>query len=143
LVMQRRRQIREGMSMAKSSDLDLVAHHDAQIESLNTRMGAVENTLTSHGRVLQEIKDAVVKQGARPFFDPMRTVSVVKDIGIIFGLVCTGILYLASVNAQATVGANAVELAIVKERERVAVQRIERMESLVLPQSWAGVTKPD
>jgi hypothetical protein len=124
--------------MAAKHEVDLIAHHDAQIESLNTRMGAVEKTLSGHGVVLQEIRDVVVKQGARPHFDPRNTIGIIKDIGVVFAMVCAGILYLANVNAQATVAAGSKDLAILQERERVTQDRLKAVESLVLPQAWTA-----
>ena len=133
--------VREGLMSNRRSDVDIVAHHDALIDNLTTRMGAVEKTLSAHGTVLQEIRDVVVKQGARPHFDPRNTIGIVKDIGIVFAMVCAGILYLANVNASATVAAGSKELAVLQERERVSQERIKAVESLVLPQSWAVTRK--
>jgi hypothetical protein len=126
--------------MAPRSGLDIVAHHDAQIDSLNTRMGHVEKTLSAHGTVLQEIRDVVVKQGARPHFDARNTIGVVKDVGIVFAMVCAGILYLANVNATASVSASSKDLVLLQERERVAQERLRAVESLVLPQAWAATS---
>jgi hypothetical protein len=127
--------------MTPKSLADIVTHHDAELQQLGSRIGAVESTLVQHGTVLQEIRDVVVKQGARPNFDPRSTVAVVKDLGIIFGLVCTGILYLANVNATATVAEGNKDLIVLQERERVAQERLKAVESLVLPQSWAVTRK--
>lgn len=125
----------------RRSDIDIVAHHDALIDGLTTRMGAVEKTLSAHGTVLQEIRDVVVKQGARPHFDPRNTIGIVKDIGIVFGIVCAGILYLASANTQSFMADSRTEQAIINDRQQQNIKRVERLESLVLPQSWAGVVK--
>ena len=125
----------------RKSDIDIVAHHDALIDNLTTRMGAVEKTLSAHGTVLQEIRDVVVKQGARPHFDPRNTIGVVKDVGIVFAMVCAGILYLANVNATASVSASSKDLVLLQERERVAQERLKAVESLVLPQSWVATRK--
>lgn len=135
-----RRPLREGLRiMAAKPDLEaLVAHHDAQLEQLGNRMGAVEQTLGTHGQMLQDIKDAVTKQGARPTFDPRNTIGIIRDIGVVFAMVCAGILYLANVNAAATVAAGSKDLAILQERERVTQDRLKAVESLVLPQAWAA-----
>jgi hypothetical protein len=112
----------------------VVQHHDSQLEAFGNRMGVVEKTLTAHSSVLQEIKDAVVKQGAKPTFDPRSTISIIKDIGIVFAMVCAGILYLAAQNG-------ATDIALMKDKLERQSTQVERMESLVLPQSWAAVTK--
>lgn len=118
--------------MAVKPDLEaLVAHHDAQLEQLGHRMGAVEKTLGAHGLVLQEIKDAVVKQSARPTFDPRNTIGIIKDLGVVFAMVCAGILYLAAQNGSTAV-------ALLQDHEKQARERLERVESLVLPSSWAA-----
>lgn len=118
--------------MATKPDIEqLVAHHDAQLDQLSSRIGTVERTLVDHGHVLQEIKDAVVKQGARPAFDPRNTIGIVKDLGVVFAMVCAGILYLAAQNGSA-------DVALLKDHEKQAAARLDRMESLVLPSSWAG-----
>ena len=75
---------------------DIVAHHDAQIDNLNNRVGHVEKTLSGHGMMLQEIRDAVTKQSARPTFDPRNTIGIIKDLGVVFAMVCAGILYLSA-----------------------------------------------
>ena len=112
-----------------------LAHHEAQLDGLNTRMGHVESTLKGHGSMLSEIRDAVTAQKAKPTFDPRSTIGIIKDIGVVFAMVCAGILYLAAQNGSR-------DLALLQEREAQANKRLERMESLVLPQSWAAVTKP-
>jgi prefoldin subunit 5 len=122
--------------MPSKFDLEaVVQHHDSQLEAFGNRMGVVEKTLTAHSSVLQEIKDAVVKQGARPTFDPRNTIGIVKDIGVVFAMVCAGILYLAAQNGSA-------DIALMKDRVERLLTRMDKMESLVLPQSWAAVTKP-
>jgi hypothetical protein len=128
--------------MPSKFDLEaVVQHHDSQLEAFGNRMGVVEKTLTAHSSVLQEIKDAVVKQGARPSFDPRNTIGITKDVGIVFAMVCAGILYLANVNATATVAAGSKELTVLQERERVVQERLKAVESLVLPQSWQVTRK--
>ena len=118
--------------MAMRPDLEaLVAHHDAQLEQIGNRMGVVENTLCNHSVVLQEIKDAVVKQSARPSFDPRNTIGIVKDIGVVFAMVCAGILYLAAQNGSA-------DVALLKDHETQHRVRIEKLETLLLPSSWSA-----
>ena len=132
-----------GMSnMANTKSLaDIVTHHDAELQQLGSRIGAVETTLVAHGTVLQEIRDVVVKQGARPSFDPRGTISIIKDGVIIFTAVCAGILYLANVNATATMATGSKDLVLLQERERVAQDRLKAIESLVLPQAWTVTRK--
>lgn len=127
--------------MTSKSALDIVAHHDARIDNLDNRMGAVEKTLAGHSTVLQEIRDVVVKQGARPSFDPRGTISIIKDGVIIFTAVCAGILYLANVNATATMATGSKDLVLLQERDRVAQERLKAVESLVLPQAWTVTRK--
>jgi hypothetical protein len=127
--------------MASNKSLDIVAHHDAQIDNLTTRMGHVEKTLSAHGTVLQEIRDVVVKQGARPHFDPRNTIGIVKDLGILFVMVCGGILYLAAGNTQSAMLGSTTEQAIIKDRQNMMIKRMENVEALVLPQSWQVTRK--
>ena len=110
---------------------DIVAHHDAQIDNLNNRVGHVEKTLSGHGMMLQEIRDAVTKQSARPTLDPRNTIGIIKDLGVVFAMVCAGILYLAAQNGSTAV-------ALLQDHEKQAAERLDRVESLVLPSSWAG-----
>jgi hypothetical protein len=134
-----RRPLRASMTiMANAKSLsDIVTHHDAELQQLGSRIGAVETTLIAHGTVLQEIRDVVVKQGARPTFDPRNTIGIVKDIGIVFGIVCAGILYLASANTQSAMLVSNTEQAVIRDRQNMMIKRMENVESLVLPQSWA------
>jgi hypothetical protein len=130
--------------IANKFDLEaVVQHHDSQLEAFGNRMGVVEKTLTAHSSVLQEIKDAVVKQGARPSFDPRSTIGIVKDIAILFGIVCAGILYLAAGNVQSAMLASDTEQAVIRDRQNMMIKRMENVESLVLPQSWATSSRSD
>jgi hypothetical protein len=130
--------VQDAYPMARLGDDDYkaqLAHHDAQLGGLTTRMGQVETTLRGHGSLLSEIRDAVTAQKAKPAFDPRTTIGIIKDTGVVFAMVCAGILYLAAQNGSR-------DLVLLQEREAQANKRLEKMESLVLPQSWAAVTKP-
>lgn len=116
------------------SDNDIqkvVQHHDGQIQTLNNRVGHVEKTQAEHTTILNVIRDAVTKHDAQPRFDIRYVLDITKNFGVIFAMVCGGILYLASRNVE-------TELAVIKKDNDMAGHRLERMESLILPENWAS-----
>jgi len=119
------------------SDTDihrLVQRHDGELHSLNTRVGHVETKLDVHDGKLDKIISIVTTQSAQPKFEWRSTMGVVKDFGVIFTMICAGILYLAAQHSS-------VDLAIVKKDLDSSSQRLERVESLILPESWASKTE--
>lgn len=119
------------------SDTDihrLVQHHDKQLNSLDTRIGHVEKTLGDHGQVLNVIRDAVTKHDAQPRIDIHQTIKTIGTLVMMFGGVCAGIIYLATKES-------AVPLAEIKRDHEDATRRLERVESLILPDRWASKTE--
>jgi hypothetical protein len=64
--------------------------------ALDARLSGVEKTLTIHSAKLDRIVDAVSAASGRPHFDPVIVVGFVKDTAVLFGLICAGIIYVAS-----------------------------------------------
>lgn len=112
----------------------LVQHHDGELRALNTRMGHVEQKIDTVDGKLDHIITAVAKQDAQPKFEWRSTMGVIKDFGVIFTMVCAGILYLAAQHSN-------VDIALVKRDQDAASQRLERVESLILPENWASKTE--
>jgi len=116
--------------MSETTDLHRqIQQHDTQLSSLNTRMGHVETKLDGHDTKLDTIITAVTKHDAQPKFGAS-TITIVKDLGILFGIVCSGILYLAAQSSQK-------DIALIDDHSKSAEKRIERLESLTLPESWS------
>lgn len=104
--------------MSDSDLARLVQHHDGQLEGLNARVGHVEKTLNGHGMMLQDIKDAVTKQDARPTFDFHQTVSTVTTLAVLFSMVVGGIIYIVTQQNSTfvqTVNANSQDLGKIKD----------------------------
>jgi hypothetical protein len=115
------------------SDTDihkLVQHHDGQLHALNTRVGHVETKLDGMDGKLDKLITTSAKQEAQPKFEARALLGIVKDFGVIFVMVCGGILYLAANH-------NSVDIAVMKKDQDSATERLERVESLVLPERWA------
>jgi hypothetical protein len=64
--------------------------------ALDARLSGVEKTLTIHSAKLDRIVDAVSAASGRPHFDPIVIIGFIKDVAVLFGLVCAGIIYVAS-----------------------------------------------
>jgi hypothetical protein len=90
--------------------------------------------LKDHGGVLNVIRDAVTNQAAQPRVDIHQTIKSIGTLVMMFGGVCAGIIYLATKE-------NAAPIAELRKDQDLASQRLERMESLVLPDRWASRTE--
>lgn len=69
---------------------------ETHTSGLDVRLSGVERTLVNHTGKLDQIVSAVAASQAQPRFDPIMVVSFVKDAAILFGLICAGIIYMAS-----------------------------------------------
>ena len=82
--------------------LQTLAHHDAAIGGLSTRMGHVETGIRSiqsemsHG--FRDLSAKLAVNDARPQFNFHQTISTIVAIAILFSMVCGGIIYI--VNGQ-------------------------------------------
>jgi hypothetical protein len=126
--------IPQGTVMSDTDIHRLVQHHDGQLHALNTRVGHVEQKLDVHDGKLDKIIAAVTTQSAQPKFEMRAVLGLVKDFGVIFVMVCGGILYLATRQTE-------TPIALIQKDQADASQRLERMESLVLPDRWASRTE--
>jgi hypothetical protein len=75
---------------------------ESHTAGLDARLSGVERTLTTHGAKLDRIVDALARTSAQPRFDPVVIVGFIKDIAILFGLVCAGIIYVAAAQTGVT-----------------------------------------
>jgi hypothetical protein len=85
-----------GRTMAQANITGQLAHHDNLIHGLSSRIGHVEKTLSDHGTVLQEIRIAVTRTDAQPKMDFHKLVTSIVSIAALFGMVCGGIIYIAT-----------------------------------------------
>lgn len=83
-------------TMAQANIAGQLAHHDTLIHGLSSRIGHVEKTLSDHGTILQDIRVAVTRTDARPQFDLHRSVTTVVSLAVLFGMICAGIIYIAT-----------------------------------------------
>jgi hypothetical protein len=86
---------------------------------LDARLCGVEKTLTAHSSKLDRIVDAVSAASGRPHFDPVIIISFIKDAAVLFALVCTGIIYVAS-------NISAAGSAVLEHRVMAIEQRINQ-----------------
>lgn len=100
---------RSGDSSPDGRLVKQLAHHDAAISGLSSRIGHVEQTLGSHGSILkdhgsllQEIKIAVTTNAAKPVFNFHQTVSTVTTLAVLFSMVCGGIIWITTGQFAAT-----------------------------------------
>jgi hypothetical protein len=91
--------------------------------AMDARLSGVERTLVSHTAKLDRIVDSIAAASGKPQFDPVLVISFVKDVAILFGLVCAGIIYVAS---NITASGNAVLSHRVQQLERLSSPPIIR-----------------
>lgn len=89
------------MSAPPSNLHQTLAHHDAAIGALTTRVGHVEQKLDGHDRKLDQIIHAVTKADATPKFNFHQTVSTIVALAILFSMVCGGIIYIVRAQSEA------------------------------------------
>jgi len=62
---------------------------------LDTRITVFERTLNTQSEKLDRVVDAVTRHSAAPQFDPGRILTFVMQATILFGLITSGIVYVA------------------------------------------------
>lgn len=86
-----------GAPVADDKDLaEKLQGLETHTTALDARLSGVERTLLVHTAKLDRIVDAVAAASGKPHFDPIIVVGFIKDVAILFGLVCAGIIYVAS-----------------------------------------------
>lgn len=83
-------------TMAQANIAGQLAHHDTLIHGLSSRIGHVEKTLSDHGTILQDIRVAVTRTDAQPRLDFHKLVTSIVSLAALFGMVCAGIIYIAT-----------------------------------------------
>lgn len=96
--------------------MQILAHHDAAIGGLSSRIGHVEKTLVDHGTVLHRIETAVTKQDAKPQFDFHKTVGTVVALAVLFSMICGGIIWITTGQFGAMIAEQKSFNGIVKDR---------------------------
>jgi hypothetical protein len=69
---------------------------ETQTTTLDTRLSGVEETLANHTAKLDRIVEVLTTASARPQFDPIVIIGFIKDIAVVFAMVCAGIIYVSS-----------------------------------------------
>jgi hypothetical protein len=72
-----------------------------RITTLEQNYNHLDSRLTDMGRKLDRVVEAVTRHSAAPQFDPGRILTFVMQATILFGLVTSGIVYVASNVAEA------------------------------------------
>lgn len=89
------------MSAPPSNLHQTLAHHDAAIVALGTRVGHVETKLDGHDKKLDQIIHAVTRADAVPRFNFHQTVTTVVSLAVLFSMVCGGIIYIVRAQSDA------------------------------------------
>lgn len=123
-----------------------IAHHDAAIEGLGTRMAGVEGTIrTLQGEVnsgfhgvnatLAQLTSKMNRFDARPSFDFHKTVSTVTTLAVLFSMVVGGIIYVTS----AQTAKNFAEQKLLGDRREERIDKLEdTLENIAPRLSWGG-----
>jgi hypothetical protein len=114
--------------MGGHSDIPAVlAHHEATIHGLSTRMGHVESGIKTMQHDMsagfRDLSNKLVANEARPQFDFHKTVGTVVALAVLFSMVCAGIIYI--VNGQnATSSAEQKHLAGRVDKHEQIIERL-------------------
>jgi len=80
--------------------MQTLAHHDAAINGLSSRIGHVEKTLGDHSTILHTIEKAVTRQDGkldgRPVFNFHQAVGTVLALAVLFSMVVGGIIWVTT-----------------------------------------------
>jgi hypothetical protein len=125
--------IPQGTAMSDNDIHRLVQHHDGQLSALNSRVGHVEHKLDAHDVKLDKIIAAVTTHAAQPKIDIHQTIRSIGQLSFLFGSICAGIIYLATRQTE-------TPIALIQKEQSTAIERLERVESLLLPERWASKT---
>lgn len=118
-----------------SSEADLratLAHHDARLDNLSSRMTGVESGLKSLGTDMvagfQTLGSKLDRVDARPHFEVHKTVSTVLSLAVLFSMVVGGILWVGS--------SQLAPIAAKVDRHDAAIERLTNSSS------WTATTQP-
>jgi hypothetical protein len=126
--------IPQGTVMSDTDIHRLVQHHDGQLSALNSRVGHVEHKLDIHDGKLDKILATVTTQAAQPKVDIHQTIRSIGQLTLMFGSICAGIIYLATRQTE-------TPIAMIQKDQSTALERLGRLESLILPERWASKTE--
>ncbi len=90
-----------------------------RLSTLEQNYNHLDSRLTDMGRKLDKVVDAVTRHAAAPQFDPGRILTFVMQATILFGLVTSGIVYVASNVAEA-------RLAVIESKMQVLMHKGDR-----------------
>lgn len=121
------------MNSASGSDFRAtLAHHDARIDNLSSRMTGVESSIKGLGDAMVDqfgqLKSKLDRADARPSFDIHKTVSTVLALAVLFSMVVGGILWVGS--------SQLAPIAAKVERHDAALERLTNASA------WTATTQP-
>jgi uncharacterized membrane protein YciS (DUF1049 family) len=102
--------------------LDAVLH---QLKTQDSRIGIIETKFDVFGNKLSEITSALNLLSAKPNFDIQKAIALCVQIGILFSMVCTGIIWLS-------VQLNSSDMTALKAQDARIIERLTEMNTRLL-----------
>ncbi len=93
-----------------------LAHHESQLESLDTRFGSMERTLATMAADVKNLANIVVADQAKPAWDFNKALDNVVKGGALIAAAVAAIVYVSGNNFAVTMNAQATKLEAVAER---------------------------
>lgn len=104
-----------------------IAHHDAAIENLGSRMTGVEGGLrvlqgevhsgfAGINSVMHKMDSKIDRFDARPQFDFHKTVGTVTTLAVLFSMVCGGIIWISSSHFATTIAEQRAKIQNLEEK---------------------------
>lgn len=102
--------------------LDAVLH---QLKTQDNRIGGLEHKFDVVVTALNEVKSTINLLSAKPTFDVQKAISLCVQIGLLFSMVCTGLVWLS-------VQLSASDMTALKAADARVVERMSEMDRRIM-----------
>ncbi len=96
-----------------------LAHHESQLESLDSRFGSMKRTLASVASDVKNLANIVVADQARPAWDFNKALDNVVKGGALIAAAVAAIVYVSGNNFAVTMNAQATRVEAIAERSQL------------------------
>lgn len=103
--------------------IKLLTTHDADIEMLKSNSVELKRDVHAVSTKLDTFHAEIAKVINRPVLSLSSSLTVMKDVFLIVGLVVGGIIYVASASYEA-------RMSLVEERQKMVVEKVSKLEGL-------------
>lgn len=106
--------------------IKLLTTHDADIEMLKANGAELKRDINIVSAKLDSFHNEVLKVLNRPAFSLPSSLSIMKDVFLIIGLVVGCIVYVATASYEA-------RMSLVEERQKMTMEKLTKIEGLPRP----------